>query len=581
MEWNQIRREDCVRGMASLPEGCASLVFADPPFNIGYDYDVYNDEQDHSQYLRWSEDWIAAVHRILKPDGTFWLAIGDEYAAELKLISQRCGFQCRSWVVWYYTFGVNCRYKFTRSHAHLFYLVKDPERYTFLGDLPENRIPSARQLVYADARANPRGRLPDDTWVLRPQDLQGCFTTDEDTWYFPRVAGTFKERAGFHGCQMPEQLLGRIIRVSTREGELVVDPFSGSATTLAVAKKLGRTFLGFEISPEYVERGEARLGGVRRGDPLDGSAEPLMSAPTTANGKVRGVNAGQGRKRSKSQKSVDEGPASPVPSLSDSDLAERLRSTTEEALKQAFVQIHDGYSLDRVVADPDLNCKLESACKALGLMGDLRSWNHAMFRLRKSGRLADIDTHRRTEFSWEACDRYLFASEIAMRQLLDRGIEGIDEILCDPPLANEFDAIARSLAPGFSSLEYRWAALKLRKEAKTARVRAKVLAPIHLHDASAVAVEQWPTVPEQPGVYLVTGDPQRSSLYAGGSLNLRERMRQQFGSDALMARWRQWSDQLRVCFCPLDSDSRLLLAYQSRIVGMHDPQLNFPELAAV
>src|SRR5690606_1379763 len=157
------------------------------------------------------------------------------------------------------TFGVNCKEKFSRSHAHLFYFTKDSKRFTFRGDALENRVPSARQLVYADARANPLGRLPDDTWVLRPQDLAGCFTAAEDTWYFPRAAGTFKERAGFHGCQMPEQLLARIIRSCSHERDLVLDPFSGSATTLVVAKKLNRRFLGFDLSSEYVQRGRQRL----------------------------------------------------------------------------------------------------------------------------------------------------------------------------------------------------------------------------------------------------------------------------------------------------------------------------------
>jgi site-specific DNA-methyltransferase (adenine-specific) len=295
------------------------LAFADPPFNIGFDYDVYDDGQDPETYLGWCKQWIGELHRVLKPDGTFWLAIGDEYAAELKVLSQReIGFRCRSWVVWYYTFGVNCKYKFTRSHAHLFYFVKDEKQFTFRGDDLENRIPSARQLVYADARANPKGRLPDDTWIispesraeyegpecgsntrpstrdaqpstwiLRPQDLGDRFTPQEDTWYFPRVAGTFKEREGFHGCQMPEQLLGRIIRTCSQPDELVLDPFSGSATTLAVAKKLGRKYLGFDLSPQYVRRGKHRLASIRAGDALDGSPEPTMSAPSTANGKRR------------------------------------------------------------------------------------------------------------------------------------------------------------------------------------------------------------------------------------------------------------------------------------------------------
>src|SRR5439155_19583104 len=113
------------------------------------------------------------------------------------------------------------------------------------------------------------GRLPDDTWILRPQDLPGGFQADEDTWYFSRVCGTFKERAGWHGCQMPEQLLGRIIRVSSNPGDLVLDPFGGSGTTLTVAKKLGRQWIGVELSPTYAAQTQARLDATREGQPLE------------------------------------------------------------------------------------------------------------------------------------------------------------------------------------------------------------------------------------------------------------------------------------------------------------------------
>jgi len=291
---NEILNTDCVAAVRQLPEGYVDLAFADPPFNIGYDYDVYHDRKERDVYLDWSREWIGAVHRALKPTGTFWLAIGDEYAAELKIISQETGFHCRSWVVWYYTFGVNCKRKFTRSHAHIFHFVKDPDNFTFNAD--QIRVPSARQLVYNDTRANPVGRLPDDTWILRPQDLPEGFQAEEDTWYFPRVAGTFKERAGFHGCQMPEQLLGRIIRSCSNPDELVLDPFSGSASTLIVAKKLGRKFLGCDLSPEYAAQGTARLEATNVGDALVGAPEPLVSAPATPDappkrdGKRRGPN---------------------------------------------------------------------------------------------------------------------------------------------------------------------------------------------------------------------------------------------------------------------------------------------------
>jgi site-specific DNA-methyltransferase (adenine-specific) len=295
----KIHHGDCVAGMNDLPAGSIDLVFADPPFNIGYDYDVYHDAKDYEEYLAWSRQWIGAVHRVLKPDGTFWLAIGDEFAAELKIESQKLGFHIRSWVIWYYTFGVNCKTKFSRSHAHLFHFVKNPKRFTFRCEELENRIPSARLLVYGDSRGNPNGRLPDDTWILRPQDLAGHFTADEDTWYFPRVAGTFKERAGFHGCQMPEQLLGRIIRSCSHEGEIVLDPFSGSATTLAVAKKLRRAYVGFDLSTDYVKQGMRRLAGIEPGEALVGAPEPTMSAPATVNGKTledRIAKNGNGRR---------------------------------------------------------------------------------------------------------------------------------------------------------------------------------------------------------------------------------------------------------------------------------------------
>ncbi len=327
-----IYHQDCIAGMKRLADGAVDLAFADPPFNIGYDYDVYEDRLERDRYLDWTRRWTAEVVRVLKPAGTFWLAIGDEYAAELKvMLQQEHHLVLRSWVVWYYTFGVNCTNKFNRSHAHLFYMVKDAQAFTFNADAI--RVPSARQLVYADRRANPKGRLPDDTWIirgqgagargqssrtgrrdsaseaegqggdpssfiphpssqvpenqwlLRPQDLPEGFRADEDTWYFPRVCGTFAERAGWHGCQMPERLLARIIQACSGEGDLVLDPFGGSGTTLAVAKKLRRRFLGFEISAQYTEQIEKRLDEIEPGDPLEGAEEPLKSVPSTDRGR--------------------------------------------------------------------------------------------------------------------------------------------------------------------------------------------------------------------------------------------------------------------------------------------------------
>ncbi len=265
---------DCIASMNAWPEGCVDLIFADPPYNIGYKYDQYEDKRDDHDYVNWTYDWIDACTRLLTPGGSFYILIGDEYAAEtrvhLKQLERDRRLVFRNWIVWHYTFGQNTRAKFNRSHAHLFYCVGPAAFDKWQVKAPPfafNRdaiaVPSARQTTYADARANPKGKLPDDTWYLRPQETQGeYFKANEDTWYLSRLCGTFKERLGWHPCQLPEALLERIVRLSSHEGDVVFDPFVGSGTTLAVAARLGRRWLGCELSDEYAAKALERVRHV-------------------------------------------------------------------------------------------------------------------------------------------------------------------------------------------------------------------------------------------------------------------------------------------------------------------------------
>jgi site-specific DNA-methyltransferase (adenine-specific) len=252
---NEIYEGDCIELMAGFPappEGGVDLVFADPPFNIGVQYDSSPDSREHDEYVAWSEKWIRAAVRLLKRTGSLYVAIGDEYAAEIRMIGRRIGHGeeagdekklfLRNWIIWHYTFGQHQRRKFSRAHTHIFYWVCDEQEFTFNAD--DVRVRSARQEVYADKRANPKGRVPDDVWL------------------FSRVCGTFKERVGRHPCQMPESLLERIILASSNPGDLVLDPFCGTGTTLAVAQKLGRNFIGIDISPKYCELARKRLRQV-------------------------------------------------------------------------------------------------------------------------------------------------------------------------------------------------------------------------------------------------------------------------------------------------------------------------------
>jgi len=252
MELDTIYCGDAIQILDSWPAGCVHLAFADPPFNIGYVYDGYRDDVPDEQYVEWTRRWMAACQRVLRPDGSFYIAIGDDFAADVRILARELGLHLRNWIIWHYTFGQNAQTKFGRAHTHIFYFTRHPRNFTFNDHLL--RFPSARHTEYQDLRADPRGRLPDDVW-------------DE----FPRVCGTFRERAGFHGCQMPEALLMRIVLASSNPGDIVLDPFVGSGTTAVVAKRLGRRYVGIDISETYVERARQRLALT----PVESAARPV------------------------------------------------------------------------------------------------------------------------------------------------------------------------------------------------------------------------------------------------------------------------------------------------------------------
>ncbi len=242
---NEIICGDCIEVLRKVREPFAALIFADPPFNIGYKYDKYYDKVKKKNYIAWTKEWMSACKQVLKPHGSFYIAIGDDYAANVKIIADELGLVMRNWIIWHYTFGQQTKTKFARAHTHIFYFVKDNTNFTF-NDYAV-RVPSDRQLIYNDRRANPKGKMPDDVWGE-----------------FSRVCGTFKEREGWHPCQMPENLLRRIIAVSSNRGDCVLDPFSGSGTTAAVACQSGRDYVGIEISEEYTEKARKRLKALKR-----------------------------------------------------------------------------------------------------------------------------------------------------------------------------------------------------------------------------------------------------------------------------------------------------------------------------
>lgn len=238
---NTLITGDCRAKLAGFRPGTVDLVFADPPFNIDYGYDEYDDRQERGAYLRFAAEWVLGCVRLLKPDGSMFVAIGDEYAAEYKMLLADVGLHFRNWIIWHYTFGPHQKRKFGRDHAHVLYFTKHKSQFTFNADAI--RIESERQRA-GDKRADPKGRVPGDVWTV------------------PRLVANANERTNTHPCQMPEAILERVILACSNRGGVVLDPFAGSGTTLAVAKRLRRRWLGCELSAAYAKSARQRIDKV-------------------------------------------------------------------------------------------------------------------------------------------------------------------------------------------------------------------------------------------------------------------------------------------------------------------------------
>ena len=237
---------DVMDGLSSVRDehGPARLIFTDPPYNIGVDYGTgsLHDLLPDGQYMEWVREWMILCWDSLTDDGSFWVMIGDEYAAEYCVTLKSVGFTVRNWVKWYETFGVNCSNKFNRTSRHIFYCVKDPSAFCFNPE-PVKRA-SDRQTKYGDNRAVAGGKIWDDVWQI------------------PRLTGTSSERIPDFPTQLPLALVEPIVLCASMPGDLVVDPFNGSGTTGVSAVRNGRKYVGIEKSETFAQFATTRLEGM-------------------------------------------------------------------------------------------------------------------------------------------------------------------------------------------------------------------------------------------------------------------------------------------------------------------------------
>lgn len=235
---------DSVEWLASLESGSVDLVFADPPYNIKKaDWDSFDSQE---QYIAWSMRWIEEAARALKPTGTLYVCGFSEVLADLKHPASKFFAGCR-WIIWHYKNKANLGNDWGRSHESILHLRKS-KRFTF--NIDDVRIPygahTLKYPVHPQAVTSQYGNGgKDHVWVPHEKGAK-C----KDVIEIPTTCNGMGEKTP-HPTQKPEELLRKLVLASSNLGDLVIDPFSGSGTTLVVAEQLRRRWMGCDLSYEY------------------------------------------------------------------------------------------------------------------------------------------------------------------------------------------------------------------------------------------------------------------------------------------------------------------------------------------
>lgn len=232
--------------MAALPDEFADLIFVDPPYNIGKRFGSFHDSwPTEKAYVEWCYEWLAQCVRLLKPTGSLYVMTSTQAMPYLDIwLRERLTILSR--IVWHYdSSGLQARKYYGSLYEPILFCVKDSKAYTFNADdiEVEARTGAVRKLI------DYRKSIPTP---YKTTKIPG------NVWYFPRVRYRMPEYED-HPSQKPEGLMERIIRASSRPGDMVLDPFAGTCTTGAVAQRLARHSICIEAQLSYVKVGLRRL----------------------------------------------------------------------------------------------------------------------------------------------------------------------------------------------------------------------------------------------------------------------------------------------------------------------------------
>lgn len=225
---------DAATKMAGLRAESIDLIIADPPYNLGKNYGNNIDLKNRAEYQAFTQSWLREAVRLLKPGGSLYCFMGVKFIARLYLILEEdFGLTSQGWITWHYTQGMGRKKGFSPRHEDILWFSKGEDAQFNLDDV---RVPQK----YYRKRNNMAGANPGDVWQ------------------FSHVHYCAAERLP-HPTQKPEALIERIVRASSNPGDVVLDPFLGSGTTVRVATVLNRAATGIEINPDYIEMARNRL----------------------------------------------------------------------------------------------------------------------------------------------------------------------------------------------------------------------------------------------------------------------------------------------------------------------------------
>jgi site-specific DNA-methyltransferase (adenine-specific) len=237
---------DALEALKTLKDNSVNLIFADPPYNIGKNFNGKIEKWDTEEsYLEWCYEWLDLCIQKLKPNGSFYVMTATQFMPYFD-IYLREKLTILSRLVWSYdSSGVQAKKYYGSMYEPILFCVKDKNNYTFNTNdiLVEAKTGAKRKLI------DYRKAVPT---VYNSEKVPG------NVWDFSRVRYRMDEYEN-HPTQKPISLLERIIRASSNEGDLVLDPFSGTFTTCYVAKELNRNSIGIELQDEYIKIGLRRL----------------------------------------------------------------------------------------------------------------------------------------------------------------------------------------------------------------------------------------------------------------------------------------------------------------------------------